>query len=757
VIGGDRPRAAVDPARWLTGLEAIDAVELPAALDEIAHRIHDVVPVDLVTVHIVDELDSQGLTRGYCLGPSAGAQALAPLLTPEGVDPIGVGDAAREAGQPVVWPRIVSEPAEISRLARMAEEGGPAGALHRLLLNASGLAVPIGTAHRPDLGAIALVSLSREAPAPESAIEVLTQLAPQVALTARNHQLAARSRRSRQTLEAVISSSPMGVVVTDLRGRLSLANRAAAEMLGIALEPLIGQPIRRVLDERVKWRFVNPEDFVARVREAFADPGREARLEAETVDGRAIGLSSSPVHDAGGGVLGRVLILHDVSPARDALAEARRLAADRAMLLEGESRRAGEEMGLSRAAHMLASAVTPIDIGERLLEHLHRLVPRCDKSALLTVDREGHIVPVVTSGFSPASVKGMDYRAGEGVVGRVIVTRRPFICNDTEVDSRISTRLTGPEGIRSFMHVPIVLGDRVYGMVSVNSAAPRAFGERELRVVGELARHAAGSLRHALRFEQERHIAETLQEALISDRLPEAEGLALAALYEPAAGSQVGGDFYTAWPMPDGRLALLVGDVSGKGVEAAGVTAMVRYMAEALSTHCADPAQLVGELNDLMCPRMPDGSLVTLVLAMIDTARDEILWCVAGHPPPVVLTADGGYRRLDDPDPPCGIFPGIRFRTGAEPFHVDDALVLYTDGLIEARRRGAEFGEASLRDVLMERREDDPDTLARAAYAAARAWCGGRLGDDVAIAVVRRPAAPTGAPRPAVGASSPPR
>ncbi len=740
MIGGERPRAVVDAARWLTGLAAIDAIELPAALDEIAQRIHDVVPVDLVTVHIVDELDPQGLTRGYCLGPSAAAQALAPLLTPEGVDPIGVGDAAREARQPVVWPRIVSEPAEITRLARLAEEGGPAGALHRLLLDASGLAVPMGTAHTPDLGAIALVSLSREAPVPESAIEALVPLAPQVALTARNHQLAARSRSIRQTLEAVISSSPMGVVVTDLRGRLSLANRAAAEMLGMPLEPLLGQSMRRVLDDRVKWRFVNPEEFAERVRAVFGDPAREATLEAETVDGVAIGVSSSPVRDAGGGVLGRVLILHDVSPARDALAEARRLAAERAMLLEGESRRAREEMGLSRAAHMLASAVTPTDIGERLLEHAHRLVPRCEKSALLTVDRTGHIVPVATRGFSDTSVERMDYHAGEGVVGRVIVTRRPFICNDTEADARISTRLTGPEGIRSFMHVPIEVGDRVYGLVSVSSTEPRAFGERELRVVGELARHAAGSLRHALRFEQERHIAETLQEALITDHLPEAEGLALAALYEPAAGSLVGGDFYTAWGMPDGRLALLVGDVSGKGVEAAGITAMVRYMAEALSTHCADPAELVGELNDLMCPRMPDGSLVTLVLAMIDTARDQMLWCVAGHPPPVILTADGGYRRLDDPDPPCGVFPGIRFRTGAEPFRAGDALVLYTDGLIEARRRGAEFGEGALRDVLMERRDDGPEDLARAAYAAARAWCGGRLGDDVAIAVVRRTA-----------------
>ena len=744
ITGGDRARGGRDPARWLTGLEAIGAVDLGTALDEIARRIHDVLPVDLVAVHVVDEIDPEGLTHGYCPGSSDAAQALAPLLAPEGMAPVGTGEAAREAAAPVHWRRVGSEPGQVARLARLAEEGGPAGAIHRLLLDASSLAVPMGTAHQPDLGAIELVSLSRESPVSEDAIEVLLELAPQVALTARNHQLAARNRRNRQTLEAVISSSPMGVVVTDLRGRLWLANRAASELIGIELEPLIGQPMRRLLEERVKWRFINPGDFFERVRAVFGDAAREATLEAETVDGTAIGISSSPVHDSAGGVLGRVLILHDNTAARVALAEARSLAAERAALLEREARRAREEVGLSHAAHMMASAVTPYDIGERLLEHAHLLVPRCEKSAMLSLDQQGRIVPVVTRGFSDDSVRRMVFRSGEGVVGRAMVTQRPFICNDTEVDTRISRRLTGPEGIRSFMHVPIVVGERVYGLLSVNSAAPRAFGERELRVVGELARHAAAALQHALLFEQERHIAQTLQQALIAEQLPEVEGLELAALYEPAAGSQVGGDFYSAWLLPDGRLALLIGDVSGKGVEAAGVTAMVRYMAEALSQHCADPAELVDQLNDLLVHRMPDGSLVTLALVVVNTTRDELAWCVAGHPPPVILSLDGAYRRLDDPDPPCGVFPGQEFRKGVQRFGPGDVMVLYTDGLIEARRLGREFGEEALREVLVAGVRDAPGDLARGAYAAARAWCGGLLGDDVAIAVLRR--APVAAP-----------
>jgi PAS domain S-box-containing protein len=729
---------ALDPTRWLSRLASVAAVELPAALDEVAERIHEVFPVDVVAVHVVEEGDPEDVTRGYCVGPSAAAQALAPLLTPDGLDPIGLGEAAVEAGGPVVWPRIVSEPTEIERLARLADEGGPAGALHRLMLDAGGVAVPLGTPHQPGLGAVALVSLTRESPVPESHADDLLALAPQIALTVRNHQLAARTRRTRQTLEGVISSSRMGVLVSDLRGRLSLANHAAAEILGMDLEPLIGRPMSELVNERIKWRFINPDEYAERVLAVHDDPSRESLDDAETVDGRAIEHSSSPVRDPSGALVGRVDVLTDVTPARSALAEARQIAAERAELLEREERRAQEEVALSRAAHMMASALTPADIHEHLLDQAHRLIPACEKSAVLTVDRRGLVAPVATRGFSDQTIKRMVFKMGEGVVGGALAARRPFVCNDAEAEHRVSSRITGPEGIRSFMHVPLVMGDRVYGIVSVNSRDVRSFGERDLHVMGELARHAATALQNALQFEQERHIAETLQQALIPEELPTIDGIELAALYQAAAGAEVGGDFYSAWPLSDRRLALLVGDVSGKGVDAAGMTAMVRYMAEALSQHRADPAALVTELNALLWARLPDGGIVTLVFAVLDTAAGTIAWCSAGHPPPVLIDAGGGQSALDDPGPPCGAFEDAEFAGHEEPFREGDVLVLYTDGIIEARRQGRELGEEGLAEALRDAAGENPIQLARSIYAAARTWSGGRLTDDVAIAVARR-------------------
>ncbi|MGD9695398.1 MAG: SpoIIE family protein phosphatase [Thermoleophilia bacterium] len=729
---------AVDPARLMGRLASVVASELAPALDEMAARLYELFPVDVVAIQIRDEMDADEVTHGYCVGPGAAAQALAPLLTPDGLDPIGLGDAAVEAGEPVVWPRLVSAPAEIERLARLADEGGGPGALHRLMLDAGGLAVPIGTPHEPRLGAVTLLSLTRESPVDEGHVPALVALAPQIALTARNHQLAARTRRMRRTLEGVIASSRMGVLITDLRGRLSLANAAAAEMLDLDLGEVVGRPFAELVEERIKWRFVNPDDCGARILGAHADPAREARCDEELVDGRAIEHTSSPVRDHAGLLMGRVDLLTDVSTARGALAEARRLAAERAQLLEREERRAEEEMALAQAAHRMASALTPADIHEELRAQAHEMVAACEKSLVLAPDRPGVMVPAASAGFAGGTLDGAAFTGGDGIVGRAITARRPFICNDTLADPRVARAVTDPEGIRSFIHVPLVAGERVLGVVSACSTRPRAFGERDLRVLAELARHAASALQNAIQFEQDRHIAETLQQALIADELPRVEGLEMAAIYQAAAGSEVGGDFYSAWKLPDRRLAVLVGDVSGKGVEAAGQTAMVRYMAEALSAHVAEPADLVTELNDLIGPRLPDGGMVTLVVAYVDAARRRLRWCSAGHPPPVVLGAHGGWRALDRPDPPCGAFSGHRFEDHETPFVEGDTLVVYTDGIIEARRRGRELGEEGLHEVLRDVADEPPDRLVRSVYAAARDWCDGRLTDDVAVAAVKR-------------------
>ena len=156
------------------------------------------------------------------------------------------------------------------------------------------------------------------------------------------------------------------------------------------------------MDEAIKWRFTNPEEYARRVLAIHADPTSVAIDDAETVNGRTVEHSSSPVRDRSGALVGRVDILNDVTRARSALTEARRLAEERAELLEREERRAQEEMALSRAAHMMASALTPADVHEHLLDQASALAAACTKSAVLVLQPDGTLLAMAT-GASPRS------------------------------------------------------------------------------------------------------------------------------------------------------------------------------------------------------------------------------------------------------------------------------------------------------------------------------------------------------------------
>jgi serine phosphatase RsbU (regulator of sigma subunit)/PAS domain-containing protein len=710
------------------------------SLDVMAGLLREAFDVDLAVIRAASESEAEDDTRGLAFADPRHEAVFAPALVNLSPGWVGIGNAALASGQAVLWPRLLAEPVVLDRLRELEERSGvPPDRLRALLSDGSGLALPLSTTRNPRLGSVTLISVSAERRLGDSDADFLEVLAPQLSLAVQNAQLRERNRRTRLTLEAVLEATENGIVVSDTADRLSVANRAAIELLGVELGPSIGQPLRTLIGERLKWRFKNPDVVEQRLLWPYDNEAEVARDEMETVEGRTLERFSAPVVDTSGVLIGRVEILTDITEARRALAEARRLAEEKAALLEREERRAQEEMALTRAAHVMASALTRPDIHEHLLEQAERLVG-AQKGAVLVMDRRGELVPAATRGFSRDAQKRMGALSSDGVLGRVVSSQRAFICNDVEADPRVSQRLLGSEGIRSFMHVPVLVGERLYGVLSVNGVEPRAFGERELRVATELARHAAAALQNALQFEQERHIAETLQHSLLAEDLPSVPGLQVATLYRAAAGSLVGGDLYNVWRLPGGEVAVLVGDVSGKGVEAAGVTAMVRYMTEALTLHARDPAALVTSLNGLLCSRLQDGSLVTLFLAVIDPSGDGLAWCNAGHPPPFLVSPAGEVRALGDPGPPVGAFADALYSASWAPFEPGDLIFLYTDGLVEARRHGRIFGDEKVREAVIEVMDEPPAELARSVYAAARVWSEGRINDDVAIAVVRRTA-----------------
>ena len=245
---------------------------------------------------------------------------------------------------------------------------------------------------------------------------------------------------------------------------------------------------------------------------------------------------------------------------------------------------------------------------------------------------------------------------------------------------------TGPFAHSTLFHRMLALQtyDAVAALTSLILAA----------VAAERAR-ALDSVQAGLR--RERGITETLQRSLLPERLPEIPGVALASRYRPgAAGLDVGGDWYDVFVLPDGQLAITIGDVVGRGLIAAATMGQLRTAVRAYALETHSPASVVERLSTL-ARELEAAQMTTLIYAVLDPATGTLTWENAGHPPPLLLTPDGGASFLDDGrSPPLGVTSAAP-RSSAVTMQPGSTLVLYTDGLVEPRLGSIEEGMEGLR------------------------------------------------------------
>lgn len=720
--------------------ELFAGIDPPASLEEslraIADRLRETFATDIVLLRASEE-DRKQVARAFSTSDAMVARTYGPALAAFRPETADLGLTGLRGGAAVVWTDLLTQPAVLARLAEIEDKGIPLRDAREMLARATAVAMPLRTPSNPHLGAVGLISLDTDQPLSELEREALEALAPQISLAVQNALLRDRNRRTRQVLEAMIATTRNGVLVIDTDGIITVANKAYADILKVPTELLVGQPAEKVLREYITPRFVDPSGYEHIATRLDQRPNVTLRDQLETVDGTVLERFSAPVRDTEGTLLGRVVILSDITVRHRALLEARELAEQNAELLEREEERGREEIAIARAAHMLASALTRQDIHEQLVTQVQGLIA-ADKVVLFNVRRRGDIVPAAASGIPQQSLRALRKKRTEGIPGRVLQSRHAFICNDTQLERNLQLRGPEAEGTRSLVAVPIELADRVYGVIAIYANAPNAFDERDLRVLGELSHHAESAIQNALLFEHERQIAETLQDALLAEEPPEVPGLEMSTLYRAAAGALVGGDVHDIWTLAPGKVAVMVGDVAGKGVQAAGTTGMIRYLLEGLSAHEHDPARLLDELSRLVMGRLGDAVFVTGFLAVIDVGNDELLWASAGHPPPTLVRPDGSFTTLDDPDPPIGYQMEQAYRCHLEAFEPGSLIVLTTDGIIEARSDAGMFGEDRLVETVVSLASRSPQAVAQGVYQAARQFAGGALHDDAALAVVRR-------------------
>ena len=452
---------------------------------------------------------------------------------------------------------------------------------------------------------------------------------------------------------------------------------------------------------------------------------------------------SCPVRTAGGRTLG-VLAL-SASPPRPPLSDEHlrvtevfaslaALALERSELLQREANRAQTEELLHAAAQKMTASLDLDAVYQAIVEQA-ALVTGAPAAMLLRLDAVTRTLrPVAAVGTSEGAA---DRRVpiDEGDLGHAARTGRS--CAGGSTGGEAPWPFAADDAVTSYIHMPIGLGPRRFGVLSVGHPDAGALSEHERALLESLARPAAAAIANALEFQHERRIAGALTRGFIPGAPPELEGFALGLVYEPVGTEVSGGDIFGVWRLPGGALAVLVGDVSGKGLEVAAVSAMVRFFIEARTWDSASPATVLDQTNAILRSRLPGGvALVTAFLAIVD--GELLRYANAGHIPPLVVGASGPPIELPTTGLPLGVHDELPFSERELPFGHGELLFASTDGLNEARRDGELFGQERVAAlVAAHAAELSPQALVELAYARAVAWTP-QLADDVAIIALRR-------------------
>jgi PAS domain S-box-containing protein len=561
-------------------------------------------------------------------------------------------------------------------------------------------------------------------------------LAGRIALALDNAGLSAAVSGLEQRLQATLANLAEAIVVRDTDDDLVFANPAAVELLGLSSS--------EELNEK------RPRDMMARY-DAFDERGRRLVLEDLPTTGakrgehpepllvrnivRATGAErwllhkATPVFDDSGAVSMVVNVIEDVTAVKRAEIAQR--------LLAEAGRELSSSLDYEQTLQKVARLAVP-ELADWCGVSMRGRGDRLDQVAVAHVDPAKAAVAREFGERYPARM------TDRGVAAEVIRSGQSQLVEEI-TDERLAAVELSPEQLeivralemRSVIVVPLGVAGRppIGAMTLVMAESGRRFNREDLELAEELARRAATAVENARLYTERSRIASTLQQSLLPPELPAIPGLRLASMYR-ASGEQsdVGGDFYDAFSVPGGWM-VVVGDVAGRGTEAAALTALSRYTLRTAGKLLGDPVAALVQLNEALRER-PRLSLVTVCAAFVRDldghAQADVV--LAGHPPGYHIR-DGEPRAVGVAAPFLGIYED---GWQVEPITLmpGDLLVFYTDGVIDTVGETERFGEERLANAL--RGAGSADDAVQRIERAVREFADGPQVDDTAVLAVER-------------------
>ena len=285
--------------------------------------------------------------------------------------------------------------------------------------------------------------------------------------------------------------------------------------------------------------------------------------------------------------------------------------------------------------------------------------------------------------------------------------------------------------------IPLATQAEILGTLTLLSLDPdRPVAGLTLEAAESIAAQAALALDNARLYQQQKQFSDSMQRSLLPREDPVFPGLDVGAFYDSSARMDVGGDVYDFLELADGRLAVVLGDVTGHGIDAAADMAMAKFVFRSLAREHSAPAEFLAAANEIVLEEIADGKFITMLYLTADGREGELSCASAGHPPPRIVRGGEvvplGVRGLA-----LGIAGGQEYETERVRLEPGDAAVLFTDGLLEARRDGELYGEERLDASLAANAGLPAKELAKALVADCRAFAG-ELADDCAVVVLER-------------------
>jgi PAS domain S-box-containing protein len=652
------------------------------------------------------------------------------------LDPAGEHPVARviREGTPVLLPTMTN-----ALLSSFAQGSEHAQFMIEHNYN-SAVVAPLSVGERT-LGAMSVLRLGDGEAYGTEDLELVCELARRAALAIDNARLYSEVRGVEERLAAVLVNLAEAITVVDEEGQMVFANQAAAELLGTATpEELTSAPAGTiwprflVLDEEGRELDLDAMPGRRLFRGEQAKPLLVRNIVRATGEERWLIVRSSAVTDPETErILYAVNVFENITEVK------------RAQLAESF---------MAEASRLLASSM---DYAETLQRVAQLAVPQlADWCAVDLLNDRGEIERVAVHHADPArraQAERLSLRYRPALdkptgVPEVIRTGHARIFTDIRADA-LASSAADPEdvellreiGATAVIIVPMLGAARTIGAITlISSESIRRLSRADLMLAERLGRRAGTAVESARIYTERTRIAHTLQRALLPESLPEIPGVEIQALYSPAGElNDVGGDFYDVFEYDEDRWMLLIGDVCGKGARAAGVTALARHTLRAAAMSGQSPAEMLDMLHRALRRQPPGADLCTVCLVTIERTSEHGLLTVAlaGHQPPLLIGEDGEASQLGEPGTVLGVVDPVDIRETGASMSRGETLLLYTDGVPEAGRSGAQLGEAGLLELCVQAPRLPLAELLGRIERAALDSAAGRLRDDIALLALR--------------------